>query len=102
MGAESLLTLSFKNLILPERHPPHTGAHAGTWRVGPAACSWRACAELSRQPPALITPLCRPPHTELLELDPLPRSALGNPLYETLYRFSHFNPIQTQASRLVC
>lgn len=34
---------------------------------------------------------------ELLDLDPLPVSALGNPRYEGLYRFSHFNPIQTQA-----
>lgn len=45
-----------------------------------------------------------PPHTfplppELLDLDPLPLSALRNPLYESLYqgRFTHFNPIQTQA-----
>jgi activating signal cointegrator complex subunit 3 len=37
-----------------------------------------------------------PPHTELLDLDPLPKSALGNPNYEALYSFSHFNPIQTQ------
>ncbi len=37
-----------------------------------------------------------PPHTELLDLDPLPKSALGNANYESLYRFSHFNPIQTQ------
>ena len=27
MGAEALLPVSFKGLILPERHPPHTGAH---------------------------------------------------------------------------
>lgn len=40
-----------------------------------------------------------PPHTELLDLDPLPLSALRNPQYESLYqgRFTHFNPIQTQA-----
>lgn len=33
---------------------------------------------------------------ELLDLDPLPLSALKNPLYELLYtgRFTHFNPIQ--------
>ncbi|CAL4929780.1 unnamed protein product [Urochloa decumbens] len=36
-------------------------------------------------------------HTELLDLKPLPLSALGNKTYEDLYRFSHFNPIQTQA-----
>jgi hypothetical protein len=33
---------------------------------------------------------------ELLDLDPLPVTALGNPLFQSLYRFSHFNPIQTQ------
>jgi activating signal cointegrator complex subunit 3 len=59
LGSEALLAVSFKGLILPERHPPHT---------------------------------------ELLDLDPLPVSALGNPTYQSLYtRFSHFNPIQTQA-----
>ena len=39
-----------------------------------------------------------PPHTELLDLQPLPKSALKNPAYEAMYpRFTHFNPIQTQA-----
>lgn len=38
-----------------------------------------------------------PPHTELLDLDPLPLQALGDPTFESLYKFSHFNPIQTQA-----
>lgn len=37
-------------------------------------------------------------HTELLDLKPLPVTALGNKAYEELYRFSHFNPIQTQVS----
>ncbi|KAL8134951.1 hypothetical protein AgCh_009820, partial [Apium graveolens] len=36
-------------------------------------------------------------HTELLDLKPLPVTALGNNAYEALYSFSHFNPIQTQA-----
>jgi activating signal cointegrator complex subunit 3 len=31
-----------------------------------------------------------------LDLDPLPITALGNPEYEALYKFKHFNPIQTQ------
>lgn len=35
-------------------------------------------------------------HTELLDLKPLPVTALGNRAYESLYNFSHFNPIQTQ------
>lgn len=58
LHAEATLPMSFKGLILPERHPPHT---------------------------------------ELLDLDPLPLSALDCPQYEAQYRFSHFNPIQTQA-----
>ncbi|GKC50505.1 DExH-box ATP-dependent RNA helicase DExH12-like protein [Tanacetum coccineum] len=37
------------------------------------------------------------PTTELLDLQPLPVTALRNPLYESLYQeFKHFNPIQTQ------
>ena len=34
--------------------------------------------------------------TELLDLTPLPKSALDNPSLEALYKFSHFHPIQTQ------
>ena len=45
----------------------------------------------------LILPGRHPPHTELLDLDPLPVSALGCPAFEAQYGFSHFNPIQTQA-----
>lgn len=46
----------------------------------------------------LILPEKYPPHTELLDLQPLPVTALGKhgSLYEP--HFSHFNPIQTQAS----
>lgn len=44
----------------------------------------------------LILPERHPPHTELLDLHPLPVGALCNAAYEMLYRFSHFNPIQTQ------
>jgi activating signal cointegrator complex subunit 3 len=57
LGSEMVETLSFKHLILPQEHPPHT---------------------------------------ELLPLQPLPVKALKNPLFESLYGFSHFNPIQTQ------
>lgn len=35
-------------------------------------------------------------HTELLDLNPLPVTSLGNEMYEKLFKFSHFNPIQTQ------
>ncbi|KAH7549222.1 hypothetical protein JRO89_XS13G0000800 [Xanthoceras sorbifolium] len=44
----------------------------------------------------LALPQARTIHTELLDLKPLPVSALGNNTYEALYKFSHFNPIQTQ------
>ncbi|KAL7288666.1 hypothetical protein TKK_0017394 [Trichogramma kaykai] len=44
----------------------------------------------------LILPDSHPPHTDLLELMPLPKSALKSPVFESLYSFTHFNPIQTQ------
>ncbi|XP_059051963.1 activating signal cointegrator 1 complex subunit 3 [Achroia grisella] len=44
----------------------------------------------------LILPETHPPHTDLLELQPLPVTALNNGSFEMLYNFSHFNPIQTQ------
>ena len=50
----------------------------------------------------LVLPERHPPHTELLDLDPLPLSALDCLQYEALYRFSHFNPIQTQVLHRFC
>lgn len=44
----------------------------------------------------LILPEVYPPHTDLLKLQPLPVKVLKEPKYEKLYKFSHFNPIQTQ------
>lgn len=45
----------------------------------------------------LILPEKYSPPTELLDLQPLPVTALRNPSYEALYdTFKHFNPIQTQ------
>ena len=46
----------------------------------------------------LILPEKYPPPTELLDLQPLPVSALRNPQFEALYsdKFPFFNPIQTQ------
>ncbi|GAB4846226.1 activating signal cointegrator 1 complex subunit [Ancistrocladus abbreviatus] len=40
-------------------------------------------------------------HTELLDLKPLPLTSLGNKMYEALYNFSHFNPIQTQSFHIL-
>ena len=45
----------------------------------------------------LILPEKYPPHTELLDLQPLPVSAFKNPVYEKIFvGYQHFNPIQTQ------
>ena len=50
----------------------------------------------------LILPEKYPPPTELLDLQPLPVSALRNPAFEALYRgFKTFNPIQTQVGSRV-
>eukprot|EP00298_Acanthocystis_sp_HF-20_P013056 c20188_g1_i1.p1 GENE.c20188_g1_i1~~c20188_g1_i1.p1 ORF type:complete len:1637 (-),score=765.18 c20188_g1_i1:25-4935(-) len=58
LHSETILPISFRHLILPEKYPPHT---------------------------------------ELLDLQPLPVSALRNPKFEKLYRdWATFNPIQTQ------
>jgi pre-mRNA-splicing helicase BRR2 len=59
VNAETLLTVSFRHLILPEKYPPHT---------------------------------------ELLDLQPLPLSALRYPEAEAIYTAQQkvFNPIQTQ------
>ena len=59
LGAETLLPISFRHLILPEKYPPPT---------------------------------------ELLDLQALPVSSLGNREYEALYsdQFAYFNPMQTQ------
>ncbi|KAJ4827132.1 DExH-box ATP-dependent RNA helicase DExH12 [Turnera subulata] len=58
LGSQSVLPVSFRHLILPEKYPPPT---------------------------------------ELLDLQPLPVTALRNSSYEALYQdFKHFNPVQTQ------
>lgn len=44
----------------------------------------------------LILPERHPPHTDLLDLKPLPVTALRNPQWQELYNFPYFNPIQTQ------
>ena len=58
LQCESVLPVSFRHLLLPEKYPPPT---------------------------------------ELLDLQPLPITALRNPAFEGLYKkFKTFNPIQTQ------
>ncbi len=61
MGCEGAAAVSFKHVILPELHPPHT---------------------------------------ELLDLQPLPKSALKDPLFEKYFKFEHFNPVQVRLSFL--
>ncbi|KAI3955130.1 hypothetical protein MKX01_034159 [Papaver californicum] len=73
-----------------EPHPPQ-------YYIRAVSDSWLhadTCYTISFQNLAL--PEARTSHTELLDLKPLPVSSLGNKAYEELYRFSHFNPIQTQ------
>ena len=36
------------------------------------------------------------PFTELLNIQPLPVTALKNPAFQSLYKFKFFNPLQTQ------
>lgn len=52
---------------------------------------------------SLILPEKFPPHTELLDLQPLPISALRQPQFEALYanHVHHLNPIQTQVFQTV-
>jgi pre-mRNA-splicing helicase BRR2 len=50
----------------------------------------------------LILPEKYPPPTELLDLQPLPVSALRNKAFEGLYKdLGTFNPIQTQVRQLL-
>ena len=44
----------------------------------------------------LVLPTAAPAHTELLDLRPLPRSAVNQPAWESIFSFTHFNPVQTQ------
>jgi activating signal cointegrator complex subunit 3 len=44
----------------------------------------------------LILPSRHSSHTDLLDLLPLPRAALRCQEFEDLYKFTHFNPVQTQ------
>eukprot|EP01094_Clydonella_sp_ATCC50884_P027738 TRINITY_DN8091_c1_g1_i2.p1 TRINITY_DN8091_c1_g1~~TRINITY_DN8091_c1_g1_i2.p1 ORF type:complete len:1749 (+),score=740.80 TRINITY_DN8091_c1_g1_i2:384-5249(+) len=44
----------------------------------------------------LLLPEHHSPHTELLDLQPLPKKVLRDPAAEKLFSFTHFNPIQTQ------
>jgi activating signal cointegrator complex subunit 3 len=50
----------------------------------------------------LILPETYPPHTSLLDIHPIPITALGNDLYQSLYsKYQYFNPIQSQTFHLL-
>lgn len=68
---------------------------AGAYRA--VSDSWHnSDAVLALSFKSLQLPGRAPPHTDLLDLDPLPVSALDNAAYQSMYRFTHFNAIQTQ------
>jgi activating signal cointegrator complex subunit 3 len=58
---------------------------------------WHGCEEVMPVSfKQLMLPLVTANHTKLLPLLPLPVSALADMSFQRLYRFTHFNPIQTQ------
>ncbi|EPS71469.1 hypothetical protein M569_03289, partial [Genlisea aurea] len=90
MSKGDALKLSFTIPIF-EPHPPQ-------YFIRAVSDSWlhsESFYSVSLQNLAL--PEAHTAHTELLDLKPLPVTALGSETYEALYNFTHFNPIQTQA-----
>ena len=58
---------------------------------------WIGCETIVPLPLYELTlPQATAAHTALLDLRPLPRSAVGDPKWESIFPFDHFNPIQTQ------
>lgn len=94
MTRKQTLTQEAQELVmtipLKEPHPPqyYIRAISDTWlgSTNSEALSFKH----------LILPELHPPHTELLLLQPLPLKVLQEPKFESLYNFTHFNPIQTQ------
>ncbi|KAJ8608527.1 hypothetical protein CTAYLR_005750 [Chrysophaeum taylorii] len=84
-GATAAFTLALKEPIPPQYF---VRAYSDRWLGS------NAIFEVSMNSIAL--PETRAEHTDLLPLHPLPKSALGNATFESLFSFSHFNPIQTQ------
>eukprot|EP00055_Hartaetosiga_balthica_P010039 m.41520 g.41520 ORF g.41520 m.41520 type:complete len:2056 (-) comp7002_c0_seq1:116-6283(-) len=62
LGSETIIPLSFRNLLLPQHDSPHT---------------------------------------KLLPLQPLPLTVLQDKQLQSIYKFSHFNPVQTQVFHTV-
>jgi activating signal cointegrator complex subunit 3 len=92
LHAEAFYTISFHNLALPEVFISYF-LNLGYSQIITVmeTCS---CQSYVSYKDCFIQ--AGTSHTELLDLKPLPLTSLGNSTYEALYKFSHFNPIQTQ------
>ncbi|KAJ8643830.1 hypothetical protein MRB53_005578 [Persea americana] len=78
-----------------EPHPPQ-------YIIRAVSDSWlHAAAFYTISFQTLTLPEMHTSHTELLDLKPLPVTSLGSKAYEDLYKFSHFNPIQTQTFHIL-
>ncbi|CAD6221327.1 GSCOCG00005149001-RA-CDS [Cotesia congregata] len=71
--------------------------HPAQYLIKATSDRWIGCESvLSLGLHNLVLPEIYPPHTDLLELQPLPITVLKDELFQSLYKFTHFNPIQTQ------
>ena len=85
LGCETSVTRGQPN----PRRCCHTRAWS-TCQPPRAVSTWQVPLYLS----SLALPSAAPTHTELLPLRPLPKSAVGNPGWEGIWKFSHFNAVQ--------
>lgn len=88
---KELQTLTFTIPLLdPDNIPTHYIVHYDSDR-------WIACGnDVVINCENLKLPEKFLPFTKLLDLYPLPITVLNNELYQSVYKFTHFNPIQTQ------
>ncbi|XP_008555073.1 activating signal cointegrator 1 complex subunit 3 [Microplitis demolitor] len=71
--------------------------HPAQYLIKATSDRWLGCEYvLSLGLHNLVLPETYPPHTDLLELQPLPVTVLKDESFQSLYKFTHFNPIQTQ------
>lgn len=91
LGSQTYLELSFRHLIRPESHPPHTGLDIISFYLVMLYDLMVCMVSL-----LVYTMKLQCMISDLLELQPLPVTALNESQFEMLYKFSHFNPIQTQ------
>jgi activating signal cointegrator complex subunit 3 len=59
--------------------------------------SWVGCeSTITVSFKSLLLPTMTKTHTDLLDMHPIPKEALGEASFHPLFSFSHFNPVQTQ------